>query len=119
MKSSMKKNKEKECHKCIRNMIIVKHTQVKKDVQNVVSHNILRDLDDQLASTNVKNAISMVLSVACATRIEKHMTRKGFWSQDHPRHINFRLVQFTCKISYATSQKIYPQVMFLSAYSYS
>ena len=81
----IKKNKEKESHKYIRNMIIIKHTQVKKDVPNVVIHNIEKDLDVQLASTNVKIAISIVISVACATRREKHMTRKGLWSQDHPK----------------------------------
>ena len=36
----MKKNKEKECHKSIQNIIIIKHTQAYKDVQNVVVHNI-------------------------------------------------------------------------------
>ena len=64
----MKKIKEKECQKHIRNMIIIKHIQVKKDDQNVVIHNILRDLDVQLASTNIKIATGMVISVACATR---------------------------------------------------
>ena len=51
---TMKKNKEKECHKCTRNMRITRYMQARKDVQNVVIHNILRDLDVQLASTNVK-----------------------------------------------------------------
>ena len=51
---TIKKNKDKECYKYTRNMIITKHMQAKKDVQNVVIHNILRDSDVQLASTNVK-----------------------------------------------------------------
>ena len=33
-------NKEKECHKSIRNIIIIKHMQAQKDVQNVMIHNI-------------------------------------------------------------------------------
>ena len=57
----------------------------------------------------------MVTSVACATRREKYLTRKGLWSQDHPKHINFRLAQFTCKITYVASQKICLQVKILSA----
>ena len=48
----------------------------------------------------------MVTSVACATRREKHLTRNGLWSQDHSKHINFKLAQFTCKIPYVASQKI-------------
>ena len=39
-----------------------------------------------------------------ATKRKKHLTRKGLWSQDHPKHINFRLAQFTHKIPYAASQ---------------
>ena len=109
----MKKNKEKECHKCIRNMIIIKHTQVKKDVPNAVIHNIEKDLDVQLASTNVKIAISMVISVACAARRE-NLNIKGLWSQVHPKHFNFRLVQFAHKIPYVASQKRVP-VMIHSA----
>ena len=117
-RSTMKKNKE--CHKSMRNiMIIIKYMQAKKDVQSVVIHNIQRDSDVQLASTNVEIATSMVISVACATRREKHMIRKGLWSQNHPKHINFRLVQFTHKIPYAASQKIYPQTMIFSACSYN
>ena len=95
-------------------MIIIKHTQVKKDVQSVMIHNILRDLDVQPANTNVKIATSKVISVACAKRREKHLTRKSLWSQDHSKHINFRLVQFTHKIPHVASQKTYPQVMILS-----
>ena len=59
----MKKNKEG--HQCTRN---VKHTQAQTDVRSVVIHNMLRESDDQLASTNVKIAINLVISVACATR---------------------------------------------------
>ena len=53
--------------------------------------------------------------VACATRRKTSLTRKGLCSPDHPKHINFRLVQFVCKILYAASQKIYPQVKIHSA----
>ena len=45
--SIMKKYKEKECHRCISNMIIIKHTPVKKDVPNVVIHNLEKGLDVQ------------------------------------------------------------------------
>ena len=30
----------------------------------------------------------MVTSVVCATRRGKYLTRKGLWSQDHPKHID-------------------------------
>ena len=62
----IKKNKEGD--KFMRNMI--KYMQVRKDAPNVVTHNMLRDSDVQLASTNVKIAISLVISVTCATRRE-------------------------------------------------
>ena len=42
-------------------MIIMKHAQVKKDIQNVVIHDILKVLDVQLASTNVEMATGMVI----------------------------------------------------------
>ena len=42
--------------------------QARKDVRNVVIQNILRDLDVQQANTNVRIAINLVISVACATR---------------------------------------------------
>ena len=58
------------------------------------------------------------VSSLCFKR-EKHLTRKGLWSKDHPKHINFRLVPFTGKIPYVASHKIYPQAMILSACSYS
>ena len=60
--------------------------------------------DSQLASTNVKIVTSMVILVACATRREI-LNMKGLWAPDHPKHINFRCVQFACKIPYAASQK--------------
>ena len=65
---------------------------------------ILRDSDVQLVNTNAEIATNMVISVVCATRREKSLTRKHLWSQDHPKHINFRLVQFICKIPYVASQ---------------
>ena len=71
----------------------------------LVFHNILRDSDVQLVSTNAEIVTNMVISVACTTRRKKHLTRKGLWSQDHTKHINFRLVQFICKIPYVASQK--------------
>ena len=40
---------------------------------------------------------------------------KSLWSQDHPKHIDFRLAQFAHKIPYAASQKICPQAKILSA----
>ena len=86
----MTKNKEKECHMHI-SMMIIKHTQVKEDVQNVVIHNIQRHSDVQLVSTNAEIVTNMVTSVACATRIEKHLTREILWDQDHPKHITTRL----------------------------
>ena len=51
-------NKEKECHKSIRN-IIIKQMQAMKDVQNVVIHNILRDSDVQLVNTNEEIVTNM------------------------------------------------------------
>ena len=69
------------------NIIVIKHTQARKDVRSVVSQGILRDLDVQQANTNVRIAINLVISVACATR-RLHMKTKAPWSQDHPRHIN-------------------------------
>ena len=46
----------------------MKHTQAQIDVKSVVIHNMLKDLDVQLVSTNVKIAISLGISVACTTR---------------------------------------------------
>ena len=51
----------------------------------------IEGLDVQLVSTNAEIVTGMVTSVSCATRREKYLTRKGLWSQDHPKHINFRL----------------------------
>ena len=66
----MKKNNEG--HQCTRNM---KHMQAQVDVKSVVIQNMLRDLDVQLASTNVKIAISLAILVACATRRKSLNTR--------------------------------------------
>ena len=49
---TMKKNKEG--HQCTRNM---EHMQAQKDVRSMVIHNMLRDLDVQLVSTNVEIVI--------------------------------------------------------------
>ena len=93
----MKIKKEKECHNCIEDsIIIIKNIQVKKDIQvkeiqirkdvtNVVTPNMWRDLDVQPVDINAKIATSLVILVACATR---RMGMKGPWSIDHPRHIN-------------------------------
>ena len=69
----------------------MKHAQAQKDVRSVVIHNILMVLDIQLVSTNAEIVTNMVISIACATRREKHLTRNGLWSQDQPKHINFRI----------------------------
>ena len=82
--------------------------------KNVVIHNILRDSDVQPVSTNAEIVTNMLISVACATRRKKHLTGKGLWSQNHPKCINFRLVQFIHKIPCAASQKKVP-VMIHSA----
>ena len=37
---------------------------------------------------------------------KRDLNIKALWSQDHPKHINFRFAQFACKIPYAASQKI-------------
>ena len=92
----------------------MKHMQAEKDISSLVIHNMFRDLDVKLANTNTEIVIHMVISVACDTR-KKNLTRKGLWSQDHPKYINFRLVQFVCKILYLASQKIYHQAKILSA----
>ena len=94
-------------------MIIIKHKQVKKDVPNVVIHNIEKDLDVQLASMNVKLAIGMVILVPYDTG-RGNLNIKCLWSQGHQKHINFRLVQFAHKIPYVASQKRAP-VMIHSA----
>ena len=113
----MKKNKED--HHCTRNM---KHTQAQIDVRSVVIHNMLMVLDVQLVGTNAQIVIYMVIYMviyiwSVIYMVSRHQctnchiyghfstTRKGLWSQDHPKHINFRLVQFICKIPYAASQK--------------
>ena len=59
--------------------------------------------------------ISMGISVACATG-RKNLNIKGLWSQDHPKHINFRLVQFAhARFHMWPVRREYPQVMILSA----
>ena len=69
-------------------IIVIKHLQAKTDVQSVVTSNTEKALDVQLPSTNVKSAISLVISVACATRKMRHMKIESPWSTDCPRHIN-------------------------------
>ena len=66
---TMKKNKEGPL--CTRNVIIIKHTQAQRDVRNVEIHNMLKDLDVQLVSTNAEIVTNMVNLVAC-TRGKKH-----------------------------------------------
>ena len=68
-------------------IIVTKHMQAKKDVRSVLIQNILRDLNVQQANANVRIAINLDISVACATR-RMDMKTKGPWSQDHPRCIN-------------------------------
>ena len=74
----MKKNKE-SCQ-CTRNM---KHMQAQMDVRIVVIHNMLRDLDVQLASINVKCCKFFIL-IACATRRKSLKTKES----QVPEHIN-------------------------------
>ena len=93
----MKINREKKCHKCIADLIImIKHMQVRKgfqvkeiqikiDVTNVVTPNMWRDLDVQPVDINAGIATSLVIFIAYATR---RINMKGPWSQDHPRYIN-------------------------------
>ena len=97
--------------------MITMHMQAKTDVRSVVIENMLKDLDVQLVSTNAEIVTSMVISVACAIRGKKHLSRKGLQSPYHPKHANFRLAQFTYKILYATSQKICLQAKIHSACS--
>ena len=49
-------------------IIVIKHTQARKDVRSVVIQNTLRDIDVQQANINARIAINLVISVACATR---------------------------------------------------
>ena len=86
-------------------IIVIKHMKSRKDVRNVVTQGILRDLDVQWANINARIAINLVISVACATR-RLDMRTKGPWSQDHTRHIDWSLAQFVHKITYVASQKI-------------
>ena len=68
-------NEEKHSgHQCTRNM---KHMQAQIDVRSVVIHNMLRDLDVQLVSTNVRIVISLVISAACATRRKRESSPKA------------------------------------------
>ena len=69
-------------------IIVIKQTQARTDVQSVMTSNTEKGLGVQLPSTNVKSVISLVTSVACATRKMKLMKIEGPWSTDHPRHIN-------------------------------
>ena len=89
----------------------MKHMQDQIDKRSVV-------LDVQLVGTHAEVVTNMVISVACAIRRKKHLTRKGLWSPDHPKYINFRLVQFICKIPYEASQ-MKVQVMIHSACKYN
>ena len=74
--------KQRGSPECTRNM---KHTcKSQIDVRSVVIHNMLRDLDVQLVSTNVKIVISLVILVACATR-RKSLNTRG---SQVPEHIN-------------------------------
>ena len=68
-------------------LIVIKHTQARKYVRSVVIQDILRDLDVQQAKTNVRIAINLASSVACATR-RIDIKTKGPGNTDHPRHIN-------------------------------
>ena len=115
---TIKKNKEDI--KVIKHTQVQKEIQVRKDVPNVETHDTLRDSDVLQASINVKFATSMAILVACATRREKsfHIV-KGLWSQDHPKHTNFSLAKYTCKILYAANQKIYPQLKIYFACNYN
>ena len=61
--SNITKNRSKE------DIIVLKHTQARKDVRCVVTQNILKDLDVQQTNINVRIAINLVISVACGTKI--------------------------------------------------
>ena len=50
-----------------------------------------------------KNCHKFIILVACATR---RMDLKGPLNIDHPRHIDWRLLQLTQKILYAANQKV-------------
>ena len=69
----------------------MKHMQAQIDARNVVIHNTLIVLDVQLVGTNAKSATNMVISVACAIRRKKHLTRKGLWSHNHPKHTQLKI----------------------------
>ena len=73
--------KNKEDIKVIKHKQVQKGIQVRKDVPNVVTPNVLRDSGVLQPSINVKFATSMATLVACATRREKsfHIV-KGLWS---------------------------------------
>ena len=58
---------------------------VKRDVTNVVTPHMWRDLDVQPVDINARIATSLVISVACATRKKSLNTRE---SQEDPEHIN-------------------------------
>ena len=78
--------RNQESHKKIEEDLIMSKPD-KIDVQNVVTPSIEKGSGVQQASTNVKCAINMATSVACATRKEINMTiTKG--PLVHPRHIS-------------------------------
>ena len=66
-------------------IIVIKHMQARKDVRSVVIQNILRDLGVQQANTNVRIAINLVISVACATR-RLDMEKRSFESGSPKAH---------------------------------
>ena len=65
-------------------IIVIKHAQARKDLRSVVIQNILMDLDVQQAHPNVRIAISLVISVAYATR-RLDMKTKGPWESRSPK----------------------------------
>ena len=84
----------------------MKHMLAQIDVRSVVIYNTLMVLDVQLVDINAEFVINMVILVASVTRRKRHLTRIGHLGHDHPKHINFRLVQFIHRIPYTASQKI-------------
>ena len=60
--------------------------QAQKDVRSVVIHNMLRDLDVQLVSTNAQIVIDMVISVAFATRKNVFDQKRSLKSRSPTAH---------------------------------
>ena len=69
----------------------MKHTQAQIDVKSVVIHNTLMVLDVQLVGNNPQIVINMVISVACATKRKKNLTKKRSLESRSPKEHQLKI----------------------------